>query len=247
MKKKLLLAGLTAASAMAFQPALPAMAAEVTATLDLNSAYISKGQTVNDGFVLQPGMDITIYKGFYTAVWANIDLNDYNDVEAGDFSEVNLIAGYRFDLNESVSLGLSIAEYIYPVDDGNETEVIADYNVMLGMGFFIFGNFIYNIDVTEDIYTSLGLGYTYKLNDATSFTLKGSAGYVGSDWAETSNGGKESGLNEYLLTFAVDHNINNSFSINAHIDYTDNIDNDVLPDEAVDTQFFCGIGLAYSF
>jgi len=37
----------------------PVAAADVTAAIDFNSAYVFRGKTLNDGWVVQPSVDIT--------------------------------------------------------------------------------------------------------------------------------------------------------------------------------------------
>ena len=57
----------------------PAWAAEATAGLDLNSAYVWRGQTFNDGFVAQPSIDVATEIGIGVNVWGNLDIDDYNE------------------------------------------------------------------------------------------------------------------------------------------------------------------------
>jgi hypothetical protein len=41
--------------------------------------------------------------------------------------------------------------------------------------------------------------------------------------------------------------ITDALGVAASINYTDSMDNDVLPDDAVDTTVFGGVGLSYTF
>ena len=69
----------------------PAMAAEATAALDINSAYVWRGQTFNDGVVLQPSIDVAAENGLGINVWGNYDIGDYNNtLDEDEFSEIDL-------------------------------------------------------------------------------------------------------------------------------------------------------------
>ena len=73
----------------------PALAADATVGLDLNSAYVWRGITFNDGAVLQPSVDVAHPSGAGVNVWGNMDLDDYSGaVESGEFSEVDLTLYY---------------------------------------------------------------------------------------------------------------------------------------------------------
>ena len=54
-----------------------AMAADASFGADINSAYVWRGITFNDGAVIQPSLDVTT-GGFGFNVWGNIDIDDDN-------------------------------------------------------------------------------------------------------------------------------------------------------------------------
>ena len=53
-----------------------AQAADVSAALDLNSAYMWRGLTFNDGLVAQPSIDVAAPHGIGINVWGNFDIDD---------------------------------------------------------------------------------------------------------------------------------------------------------------------------
>ena len=109
--------------------ATQASAATATAALDANSAYVWRGLTFNDGFVLQPSMDVSA-NGFAFNVWANYDLDDYdNAVDDNEFSEVDLTGSYAFKLG-NVDTRVGIIHYIFPTTDA--TAAGADSSTTVG-------------------------------------------------------------------------------------------------------------------
>ena len=246
------------AALIAGSTAPQAMAATATAALDANSAYVWRGMTFNDGFVLQPSMDVS-HNGFAFNVWGNYDLDDYDDtVETNRFSEIDLTGSYAFKLGK-VDASVGVIHYLFPEAsddaDSNTTEVFAGLSYDLGAGFAISTKVYYDFDAVEDFYISAGLGYSYSINDKTTLGLSGLISYAGEDFAEgyagdfadNYAGGIDSGFYNYLLTASVKYMVTDAFGIGANINFTESMDNDVLIDEKVDTTVFGGISLTYTF
>jgi len=226
------------------------MAATATAALDANSAYVWRGMTFNDGFVLQPSMDVS-HNGFAFNVWGNYDLDDYDDtLETNRFSEIDLTGSYAFKLGK-VDASVGIIHYLFPEAsddaDSNTTEVFAGLSYDLGAGFAISTKVYYDFDAVEDFYITAGLGYTYSINDKTTLGLSGLISYAGEDFADYYAGGTDSGFYNYLLTASLKYMVTDAFGIGANINFTESMDDDVLTDESVDTTVFGGINLTYTF
>jgi len=100
----------------------PVVAADVTAAVDVNSAYVWRGQTFNDGMVAQPSVDVAS-GGFGFNVWGNIDIDDY-------YSTLGL--GWEYGITEQLSLGLggsiAYAGEEYCADD---SAGLYDYNLLV--------------------------------------------------------------------------------------------------------------------
>ncbi len=63
--------------------------------LDVGSAYIFRGATMNDGWVLQPSAEVSAF-GLFAGAWANYDLNDYSGIlDRFRFTEERIYGGYR--------------------------------------------------------------------------------------------------------------------------------------------------------
>ena len=127
---------ITLAAAVACGAAPQASAATATAALDANSAYVWRGLTFNDGFVLQPSMDVSA-GGFAFNVWGNLDVDDYNGaVDDGEFSEVDLTTTYAFKLG-AVDASVGAIEYLFPGGADATTELFAGLGYSFGPGFTI--------------------------------------------------------------------------------------------------------------
>lgn len=228
-----------------------ATAATATAALDINSAYVWRGLTFNDGFVLQPSIDVS-KNGFALNVWANYDLDDYNGaVDDNHFSEIDLTASYAFKLG-AVDASVGVIEYTFPhtatSDLPSTGEVFAGLGYELGRGFTISTKIFYDFDQVDDFYLTAGLGYSYTINDKTTLGISGLISYAGDDFAAFyASDSTDGGFFNYQLTASVKYMVTDAFGIGASLNYTDSMDDNVLPDTNVDTTFFGGVSLTYTF
>lgn len=121
-----------------------AHAADVTANLDYNTAYIFRGETVNDRSVLQPYVEISPEDtGFLFGVWANYNAasDSRRDIDLGinsrhsEFSEVDFYLSYELPLKiPNFALALGYNEYMYPNSDSKadrELAIIAAFDTEL--------------------------------------------------------------------------------------------------------------------
>lgn len=93
-----------------------ALAADVTGKVDVNSAYIWRGITLNDGLVVQPSLDVAA-GNFGVNVWGNVDIDDYdNTLDQGEFSEVDITLTYSVSAGPAGIKGGYI-EYLFPETD----------------------------------------------------------------------------------------------------------------------------------
>jgi hypothetical protein len=248
MKRLFSMAALAALAVASTAP--QAVAATATAALDANSAYVWRGLTFNDGFVLQPSMDVS-HNGFAFNVWGNYDVDDYDGaLNDNRFSEIDLTGSYTFKLG-SVDTSVGIIHYLFPEleepADTYTTELFLGLSYDLGSGFAISTKLYYDVDAVNDFYVTAGLGYTYSINDKTTFGLSGLISYAGEDFAEYYAGGTDSGLFNFTVTTSLKYMVTDAFGIGANINFTDSLDDDTLPDEKVDTTVFGGISLTYTF
>lgn len=238
----------------------PALAADALVGLDLNSAYVWRGVTLNDGAVLQPSVNVDHPSGAGVNIWANMDLDDYNNtLESGEFSEVDLTLYYDIPV-EQVDLSVGYIEYLFPATsptngtpgtrelylsvgqnlglyDWANTAIPGGILAGIGWGWF----FAYDVDEFDDYYTNLSLTYGHDVNEQVSLELGGMVGYTGSGTSVTG----ESGWNEWQLSLACTYDVTESTALGAFVAYVDSLDTDVLPTQDVD--FFGGLSVYYAF
>ena len=216
-------------------------AADATLNLDVNSAYVSRGYTYNDGVVLQPSVDI-LKGGFDINFWGNLDIGDYDGaLDSGEFSELDLAVYYSHSFDKLTLTG-GLIEYVYPQTDESadakssvELYVGGSFTILEGLSIGL--NSYYDYDEFKDtIYSTLGLSYGYSVNDKLSLTAGLLAGYV-----ERDEEFGESGFNEYKVSLKASYAVNEMIGLAANINYTDAIDDDVLP--FVDVKTFGGISV----
>lgn len=230
----------------------PAFAADATVGLDLNSAYVWRGITFNDGAVLQPSVDVAHSSGAGLNVWGNLDIDDYdNTLESGEFSEVDLTLYYALPVEE-VDMSVGYIEYLFPAtstnggalgtreiyfsagqDLGQYSEELAG----LSWGFF----FAYDFDEVDDYYSNVSLAYGYDVNEQVSLELGGLVGYAGSD----ASAGADGGFNEWQIALSGSYAVAEGVDLGAFIAYVDTLDEDVLPSQ--DTDVYGGVSVYYGF
>lgn len=244
MKKVIPMAALTAL--LSAWGSSQAMAADVTAAADINSAYVWRGLTFNDGIVVQPSIDIAA-NGFGLNVWGNLDIDDYDDtLDSGEFSEVDLTVSYAFDLGP-VAASVGYIEYMFPAGGASTSEIFVTSGMDIGAGFSVGLELYYDIDQVDDVYATASIGYSLDLNEKLGLELGGLIGYAGEDFAEAYAGGTDGGFFNYVLSASLSYAITDALSAGASLNYTDSMDSDVLPDTAVDTDIYGGVSIAYTF
>ena len=216
------------------------LAFDVSATVDLNSAYVWRGITLNDGLVMQPSLDVN-KSGFGINVWGNMDIDDYNDtLESWEFSQVNFMLSYDFNF-KPVDVSIGYIEYMFPAGGDGTREIY----ITLGKHIFkgLSGNFrfYYDFDEADDIYANASLDYSIPFSEKVNLDFGALVGYAGKDFAR----GDESGFHVYTLSAVGSYLIYEWLKVSAFLAYTDSIDEDVLPDQ--DVNFYGGLGITYNF
>ncbi len=224
-------------------------AADATLGLDMNSAYVWRGITFNDGMVAQPSIDVS-KGGFGVNVWANYDIDDYdgtlNDYE---FSEVDLTVYYGFSL-QKLEVGVGVIEYLFPAGGSSTHEVYLSLGLPIVGGLSVGSTFYYDFDQIEGYYVDLGLAYSMELTDKFSIEAGARAAYADDDFA-IAYGGTEGGLYDYTLSLSASYALAEAWSLSASINYVGSLDDDALPDVddggGLDVKTYGGISVAYAF
>jgi len=193
---------------MALAGALSASAADVGLGIDFASSYIFRGFTLNDGWVAQPGLEVSGLHGFTVGTWANFDLEDNTggSPSGGDFSEVDLYVSYAIPV-EGFGLSIGLTEYTYPrggaeiSEDGTSVEPIdadRELNLILSLDDVplapTFGVY-YGLDgvIDKSVYLELGLSHEEALTEDVAASIGLTVGYVEPDQGD-------SGLNHATIS-----------------------------------------------
>lgn len=222
-----------------------AVAADATAAVDVNSAYVWRGITFNDGLVAQPSIDVA-KGGFGINVWTNYDIDDYDDtLDDREFSEVDLTLSYGFDL-EPVSIGIGYIEYLFPAGGAGTREVYLDLGTAIAGGLSCGVTAYYDFDEVEGLYGNFYLSYGIDLSDCLGLEISAAAGYADEDFAEA-YGGTDGGLFDLSCSLGISYSVTDALSLGAGVTYVDTLDDDVLLEDLVDTDVFGGISIAYAY
>lgn len=214
--------------------ALAAVAATASAQLavDIASAYVFRGGTINDEINVQPGFDTSIFGGSTTVgTWAN-----YN-TDTSAFDEIDYFFGVAIPTGEDspVEIEVGYCEYTYPGAEGDADRepyisfAAAGLPVDLGLGIY------YGIDgaIKDSLYLELGLGYGLELAENLDLGLTADLGYLDPDEGD-------SGFSHLTLGAGLDIGIPESeYVVSVGIAYVVETDDKVLE---VDEDFFFTIG-----
>lgn len=215
-------------------------AADVTASVDLASAYVWRGITFNDGFVIQPSIDVS-HKGFGFNVWGNFDVNDYNGtLTQNNFSEVDLTLSYTYEY-KIMTASVGVIEYCFPGGNPNTHEAYVSVDLAVFMGLSVGAAYYYDFGTTDGSYTSFGASYSHDFTKQFNLTLAAALGYA----SQNMSAGADAGLHDYNISLTGTYAITDAVSIGAFIAYTGSFDTNVLPDQDVDV--YGGINISYAF
>lgn len=239
-----------------------ALATEVEVATDFASAYVFRGATVNDGWVIQPSLELSGLKSGETDVpltlglWANWDLDDADGAfEEYAFSEIDLLLNLELpSFHERVAFSLGYAVYLYP---GQETEVEADsgdlpealpadgeISLACDIDYPLFKPAMtlnYGVDggIEKNLYADFGIGHDFELGGDVTLLLEGKVGYAIPDEGPD-------GFNDLLLSVGLAWK-----GMTASVRYVSALDDEVLPDVAdggaYDVKVIGLISLAQSF
>jgi hypothetical protein len=211
------------------------VAAETSLTTDFASAYVFRGATMNDGFVVQPGIAVSglglpeKYGMVLFGVWGNYSINDYGGSDGSNFSEIDWYGSYYLPtLVKGLNLSLGYTEFTYGA--GSVVAGTSEAEVNLEAAYEIAGASIgirYNQGVGGAIgtsaYTELTLGYGISFTTNFSGSVTAHLGYA------VPNEGS-SGFQNYDIGAGLNYMLNEMWGINASLTYIGQGDDDVLPD-----------------
>ena len=232
--------------------------AEVGVTADFASAYVFRGATFNDGFVVQPGIEASglglpeAYGSVAVGAWGNFDVDDYGGTLAGsEFSEIDWYASYSLpSLVDGLDLFVGFTEYTY-MDPTGAGGIPADKEAHVGLGYEVAG-----IDlgataylgtgggINGNAYYDLSVAYAYAVSEELELSVGALVGYFDPD-AGTS------GWNDGVFDLAASYALGEVWSVGASAAYIAQLDDDVLVDVgkggAYDVDFVGMLSLGATF
>lgn len=139
-----------------------ASAVEVSGNVTMASDYSFRGvsQTNTKG-AIQGGFDVDFGNGFYAGTWAS-NVEYFNTTQ-----EIDVYAGYAFDVTEGVNLDLTVIQYMYP---GRADFNYNEYALSVGYAGFTLG-YVYSPDYFGEDQESadiVSLDYSLMVNEKVS-------------------------------------------------------------------------------
>ena len=182
--KALCTASLFAATMAIAAPATAQDAVEWSATVDVVTEYNFRGFGLGAESI-QTGIEGS-FGGFTFGAWGNAGFGEESVFNA---DELDLYAGYGFDINETISADFGATLYHYPqlgelFDVGTDDGDASTLELYGGLGFAVPlepSVYVY-YDTTLETFTLEGsAGYSWETGPSTSFDLSGTIGTIEPD------------------------------------------------------------------
>jgi uncharacterized protein (TIGR02001 family) len=216
-------------------------------SVDFASAYVFRGVTFNDGPVIQPGLEVSglpipeEWGSLAIGTWANFDLSSYGGaLEKNEFSEIDYYLSYSLPVSV-VDLSVGYCEYTYPNGGSADREMSVSVGKDIN-GLYPSLTYNYGLDgaIEGSSYIAGGLDYGMDLSDALSASAGVSIGYLIADEGDD-------GFNDATMTIGLSYALGENWALNGSVSYVAQLDDDVLTDEAYDTEFYGMLGLSCDF
>ncbi|MCE9614393.1 MAG: hypothetical protein K8T26_08960 [Lentisphaerae bacterium] len=232
------LGGLSGSIALAQeQEAAVEPAATAAAGVDVVSAYVFRGATVNDEVNVQPTLEGAFY-GVTLGTWGNLN------TDSSQFDEIDYYASYSLPLGKCpVGLSVGYTEYTYPtatdeegagLEADREANVVASYDLALcdqttlstsvGGYFGIEGPYL-----DQGIHLEAASSLEYAVNDDVALNGGASVG------AEVGDNYEEHGVSYVQLSAGASYS-----ALSAAINYVIETDDEIV---AVDEEWFGSVGV----
>ena len=224
---------LMAAMAVAEDAKVDAPALAANTDLPVLSAYVWRGQVLNDEAVFEPALNLT-KGGLGLNVWGNYNLTDNATGEA-DFSEIDLTLSYGGKAG-AVGYGVGLIEYLFPnstltTDEGGVgypgtrelyvTLSLPDLPVVPSLSVYR------DIDEADGTYASLAAGYSRSLVDKLTLGVSASIGAADADYNLFYFGVDDAALNDANVGATLAYTLRDNLTVIPGVQYT------WLPDDAI--------------
>ena len=193
------------------------------------SAYVWRGQVLNDEAVVQPGLTGTI-GGFSVNAWSSMDLTDNQD-SSGEFDEMDWTVSYSRTVGK-FELGAGVVQYTFPnstlaTEAADGTATVEDYpgtvevfasvgvDVPLAPALAVY----YDVDEIEGLYAVASVGHSFELMDKVGLDLKAALGFGDADYNAGYFGLDDAALNDLVLGAALPIAVTENLSLTPSLGY----------------------------
>src|SRR3989304_302974 len=145
-----------------------------TASVDVLSNYVWRGQKLTNSWVIQPSVGIT-YRSFGANIWANYDSDSQVDEgdEHGELSETDSTLSYNFSV-EKWNFGLGYIYYaLTGFNDTQEIYLSTSYSTLLNPTLTIY----YDYDEGNGVFIVASVSQSFDVFKGSSFKVGSSASY----------------------------------------------------------------------
>jgi hypothetical protein len=145
-----------------------------TASVDILSNYVWRGQKLTNSWVIQPSVGIT-YGGLGANIWANYDSDSkINEGDGhGEFSETDLTLNYNFSL-EKWNFGLGYIYYaLNGANDTQEVYLSASFSTLLNPTLTVY----YDYDEGDGAFIVASISQPFEVFKGSNLKLGASASY----------------------------------------------------------------------
>jgi uncharacterized protein (TIGR02001 family) len=192
----------------------------VTGEVGLYSAYVWRGQVLNDDLVAQP--QLTLSKGAFSLnVWGNYNINGKGSQDDFDLSEVDYTFAYSLPMNtDEFSVDVGLIHYTYPESGDDATDEIflqsSFHNIILTPVLSVY----YDVDEVDGLYMDLAVSQAFCFSDALCAEIGGSIGWGNNDYNDFYFNDGGSGMNDYNVYVSSDYKLSENMSVGALLQYT---------------------------
>ncbi|HHL43352.1 MAG TPA: hypothetical protein ENJ42_07040 [Hellea balneolensis] len=225
----------------------------VSVSVDAVSEYVFRGVTLA-GTAVQPGVEFST-GGFTLGAWTSLAIGD-ESIAFGD--ELDLYAGYSFDLSDTISADIGATLYHYPqlgglFDLGTDTGDASTFEIYAGLGFDAplapSVTAYYDLNL-KALTLEAGGEYSFPLAEKTSFDVGATAGAVLVDGGTDYQYGQLSGAFSYGFTDTTSAYIGINLGLSSEDTFTDT-KFDILDPSTIDapdnSSVWFGIGISSGF
>ncbi|MDD3275759.1 MAG: MipA/OmpV family protein [Kiritimatiellales bacterium] len=249
MKKLLfsIIIGMTAGLVMAQDVVMveePSSDVSVSADVSLLSAYVWRGQVLNDSMVAQPSVTVA-YGPLWVNVWGNWDMGNANY----NTTEIDYTAGYTVLDTDDVTMDVGIIFYTFPCgNDFKSTEEVFLTTTLNSIIFTPVASLYYDLDEANGFYGNLAISQPCEISDALTAEIGGSIGYGTRNYNTYMFGQDKNAVNDYNIYVSAEYALTEDLTLGALLQYThlgDELDSNGAYE--ADEIVWGGISLSYTF